>query len=110
MSPASACGGASALNGAGWIMFSAARARSRSSITAMSRPPRCSEIDSRRRPSVVGIPEGRLAVVVECADALDAVGMNGRAPVGLHHDRDGLFDRLSLAHADRPLDRLDRSG
>ena len=52
--------------------------------------------------SVVGVLEGRVAVVVEGADALDAVGMHGRAPVRLHHDRDRLLDRLPLAQSARP--------
>ena len=54
--------------------------------------------------SVVGILEVGLAVFVERADALDSVGMDGRAPVRLHHDRDGLLDRFALAHSDRLLD------
>jgi hypothetical protein len=56
--------------------------------------------------SVVGIGEGGLAVFVERADAFDAIGMDGRAPVCLHHDRDGLLDRLALTHPDRLLDGL----
>ena len=60
--------------------------------------------------SVVGIGEGGLAVFVERSDALGAIGMDGRAPVCLHHDRDGLLDRLALAHPDRLLDGLYRGG
>jgi hypothetical protein len=62
-----------------------------------------------RGASVVGILEVGLAVFVERADALDSVGMDGGAPVRLHHDRDGLLDWLALAHPDRLLDCLDRS-
>jgi hypothetical protein len=62
-----------------------------------------------RGASVVGILEVGLAVFVERADALDSVGMDGRAPVRLHHDRDGLLDWLALAHPDRLLDCLYRS-
>ena len=58
--------------------------------------------------SVVRGLKGGLAVFVERADAFDAVGMDGRAPVRLHHDRDGLLDRLALAHPDRLLDCLYR--
>ena len=58
--------------------------------------------------SVVGVLEVGIAVVVECADAFDAVGVHSRAPVGLHHDRDGLLDRLPLAHVHSALDRLYR--
>ncbi len=54
----------------------------------------------------VGILEVGLAVLVEGADALDSIGMDGRAPVGFHHDRDGLLDRFALAHPDRLLDGL----
>jgi hypothetical protein len=36
--------------------------------------------------------------------------MDGGAPVCLHHDRDGLLDRLALAHPDRLLDGLYRGG
>ena len=60
--------------------------------------------------SVVGIGEGGLAVFVERADAFGAIGMDGGAPVCLHHDRDGLLDRLALAHPDRLLDGLYRGG
>jgi hypothetical protein len=59
--------------------------------------------------SVVGVGEGRLAAFVERTDAFDSVGMDGRAPVRLHHDGDRLLDRLPLAHPDRLLDRLYRS-
>src|SRR5215216_5582693 len=98
MSPLRASGGASALKGSWAIITSADRACSRSSATAMAQSPRV---------SVIGVLEGRLAVLVEGADPLDAIGMHGRAPVRLHHDRDRLFDRLPLAHAYGPLDRLD---
>ena len=60
--------------------------------------------------SVVGIGEGGLTIIVERADAFGAIGMDGRAPVCLHHDRDGLLDRLALAHPDRLLDGLYRGG
>jgi hypothetical protein len=60
--------------------------------------------------SVVGIGEGGLAIFVERADAFGAIGMDGGAPVCLHHDRDGLLDRLALAHPDRLLDGLYRGG
>ena len=63
---------------------------------------------NRGRASVVGVLEDRLAALVEGADAVDAVGMHGRAPVGLHHDRDRLLDRLPVAHVDGPLDGLHR--
>ena len=46
---------------------------------------------------MVGIGEGGLAVFVERSDAFGAIGMDGRAPVCLHHDRDRLLDRLALA-------------
>ena len=51
--------------------------------------------------SVVGVGESRLAAFVERTDAFDSVGMDGRAPVRLHHDGYRLLDRLPLAHADR---------
>ncbi len=60
--------------------------------------------------SVVGIGEGGIAIFVERANAFDAIGMDGRAPVFLHHDRDGLLDRLALAHPDRLLDGLHCGG
>ena len=60
------------------------------------------------RRSAVGILEVGLAAFVEGADALDSIGMDGRAPVRLHHDRDGLLDRFALAHPDRLLDGLYR--
>ena len=56
--------------------------------------------------SVVGICEGGLAVFVQRSDAFGAIGMDGRAPVCLHHDRDGLLDQLALAQPDRLLDGL----
>src|SRR3954464_6094295 len=101
MSPTSASGGASALYGAGLIICSAARARASSSATAMAGPPVA---------SVVGVSEGRLATVVERADALDAVGVDGRPPVHVHHGRDRLLGRLAFAEVHRPLDGLDRGG
>ena len=58
--------------------------------------------------SVVGILEVGLAVFVERADAFDSVGMDGGAPVRLHHDRDSLLNRLALTHPDRLLDSLYR--
>ena len=50
---------------------------------------------------MVGIGEGGLAIFIERADAFGAIGMDRRAPVCLHHDRDGLLDRLALADPDR---------
>jgi hypothetical protein len=70
---------------------------------SFSRLCRCA---SRGAASVVGIGEGGLAIFVERADALGAIGMDGGAPVCLHHDRDGLLDRLALTHPDRLLDGL----
>src|SRR5438034_7664693 len=67
-------------------------------------------VDPRCRASVVGILEGRLAAFVEGADALDAVGMDGRPPMHVHHDRDRLLGRLPFAELDRPLDGLYRRG
>ena len=49
---------------------------------------------------VVGILEGGVSVLVERADALDPVGVDRRAPVGFHHDRDRLLGRLPLAKPD----------
>src|SRR5689334_21470591 len=60
------------------------------------------------RSSVVGVQEMGVAVLAERADALDPVRVYGRAPMRLHHDRYGLLDRLALAHADGPFDRLHR--
>src|SRR5215211_2496537 len=99
MSPIRASGGASALKGSPWIIVSAARAFSRSSAKVML--PASSWIAAVRPgcASVVGILEGGLPVVVEGADAFDPVRMHRRAPVRLHHDRDGLLDRLALAHS-----------
>jgi Na+/melibiose symporter-like transporter len=51
--------------------------------------------------------EGRLSTVVECADALNAIGMDRRAPVGFHHDRDRLLDRLPLAQVNSAFHGLD---
>src|SRR3954453_17842099 len=99
MSPSSAAGGASALDGIPGIMITPARDCSRSSATAMVLPP--------ARGSVVGVLELGVAAVVEGPHPLDAVRVDGGAPVRLHHDRDRLLDRLSLAHAHRALDRLD---
>src|SRR3954447_16040082 len=89
MSVSSASGGASALNGSAWTIVRAAR----ESVT-----------------SEVSIGELRVAVVVERADALGAVGVHGRAPVGIHHDRDGLLDRLAFAQAHGALDGLHGGG
>src|SRR5688572_7312551 len=102
MSSTSAPGGASALYGAGLIILSAARSRSRSCVVAMF------GLLADDGGSEIGILEDRVATLVEGADPLAAVGMDGGAPVGRHHDRDRLLDRLSLAHADGALDRLDR--
>src|SRR4051794_22108535 len=110
MSPWSASGGASALNGSPWIIVSAARARWRSSATAMFLSLLVVGLCRGRGRSEVGILEGRVAPVVEGADALDPVGMHGRPPVGVHHDRDGLLDRLSLAEPHGALRRLDGGG
>jgi hypothetical protein len=66
------------------------------------------EFSPRVRCLAVGILEVGLAVLVEGADALDSIGMDGRAPVRFHHDRDGLLDRFALAHPDRLLDGLYR--
>src|SRR5215211_9560123 len=110
MSPVRASGGASALKGSPWIIVSAARACCRSSSKVMFV---VSSWTAAVRPgcaSVVGILEGGLPVVVKGADAFDPVWMDGRAPVRLHHDRDGLLDRLPLAQADGPLDRLHGCG
>src|SRR5918993_2768962 len=104
MSPTSAAGGASALYGAGLIITSEARAASRSSATVMVlgllgrlRGGGCSE---------VRVVELGLAALVEGADALDAVGVDRGAPVRVHHDRDGLLDRLSFSQVHRTLDGL----
>src|SRR3982750_772103 len=99
MSLSSAAGGASALYGIPWIMITAARDCARSSAMAMVLPP--------ARGSVVGVLEVGVAAVVKGTDSLDAVRVDGGAPVRLHHDRDRLLDRLSLAQAHRALDRLD---
>src|SRR5215216_2919954 len=100
MSPFRASGGASALKGSPWIIVSAARACPRSSAKVML--PASSWMAAVRpdHASVVGILKAGLPVVVEGADAFDPVWMDGRAPVRLHHDRDGLLDRLPLAQAD----------
>src|SRR3954447_22094420 len=102
MSPSSAAGGASALYGIPWIMITPERDCSRSSVTAMVLPP--------ARGSIVGVLEVGVAALVEGADFLDPVGVDGGAPVRLHHDRDRLFDRLSLAHAHRALNGLHSRG
>jgi len=59
-------------------------------------------------PQNTGIRKLRFPAFGEGLDSLDPVGMNDRAPVLIHHDRDGLLYRLALAHLDRPLDRLHR--
>src|SRR5690349_16745142 len=86
-------------------MCRAARLRATDSVTVMASAPR---VSGGIRGSVVGVQELGLTVFVERADALDPVGVYGRAPVRLHHDRYGLLDRLALAQADGPLDRLHR--
>ena len=58
--------------------------------------------------SEVRIQKGRLPAFGESPDALDAVGMNDRAPMLLHHDRRGLLHRLALSQLNGALDRLDR--
>ena len=65
---------------------------------------------SCRSGSVVGVAEGRVAIFVEGADAFDAIGMHGRAPMRVHHDRDRLLGRLPLAEVHGPFDGLDRRG
>src|SRR3954447_18675597 len=103
MSPTRAAGGASALYGAGLIITNAARVVSRSSVTVMGEPPgRWTD-----RTSEVGVLEGGIAAVVEGTDPLDAVGVDRRTPVRVHHDRDRLLDRLARAEVDRALDSLD---
>src|SRR5947209_20083070 len=95
MSVSSASGGASALNGSAWIIVSAARS--------------CSSLSTRSTWAssglvpclVVGVLEIGVSVFVERADALDPVGVDGRTPVRLHHDRDGLFGRLTVTESDR---------
>src|SRR5215218_10881937 len=110
MSPVRASGGASALKGSPWIIVSAARACARSSAKVMF--PASSWLAAVRPgcASVVGILEGGLPVGVEGADTFDPVWMDSRAPVGLHHDRDGLLDRLPLAHLDGSPDCLHGCG
>ncbi len=56
--------------------------------------------------SIVGVLKGWFTAFVEGADPLDAVRVNGGAPVRVHHDRDRLLDRLSLAQVHRALDGL----
>src|SRR4051794_16902548 len=110
MSPWSASGGASALNGSPWIIVSAARARWRSSATAMSFSLLLSVWAASRGSSEIGILERRIASVVERADSLHPVGMDGRPPVRVHHDRDGLLDRLTLSEPHGALRCLDGGG
>src|SRR3954447_9420052 len=107
MSATSAVVGASALNGEALIIVSAARDCSRPSATAMSQPPDRS-VGSAGGASVVGVLEVRVTAFVEGADSFDAVGMDRRTPVRLHHDRDRLLDRLPFAHPHGPLDCLHR--
>src|SRR4051794_30638558 len=107
MLPTSACGGASALYGAGLIIASAARADCRWSATVM-RSAFLSVGRARHAASEVGVVEVRVAAVVEGSDSFDPVGVDGRAPVGVHHDRDRLFNRLPFAQVDGALDRLHR--
>src|SRR5918993_2935304 len=104
MSVVSASGGASALNGSAWTIVRSTRAASMSSISAKG----C--LSWSRRWSVVGVRELGVAVLVERTDALGAIGMHGRAPMGFHHDRHGLLDRLPLSQAHRLLDGLHRRG
>src|SRR4051794_27044093 len=110
MSPVRASGAASALNGSPWIIVSAARDCARSSVTLMVSSSGGTAVRPGSLTSVVGILERRNAVVVEGADAFDPVRVHRRAPVRLHHDRDGLFDRLALAEANGALDRLHCGG
>ena len=58
--------------------------------------------------SKVRIRKHRLAAFGEGKDALDAVGMDHRAPVLIHHDLDGLLYSLSLSHLNGTFDRLHR--
>src|SRR5918995_4131076 len=102
MSVASASGGASALNGSAWTIVRPTRAASMSSISAKG----C--LSWSRGWSVVRVRELGVAVIVERTDALGAVRVHGRAPVGLHHGRHGLLDRLPLPQAHRLLDGLHR--
>src|SRR5215216_2987252 len=99
MSVVSASAGASALNGSACTIVSWARAASMSSISATGLPFVVRFLGT----SVVGVREPGLAILVERADALGAIRVDGRAPVGLHHDRHRLLDRLALAHAHRAL-------
>src|SRR3954447_722516 len=99
MSASSASGGASALKGRPWIIVSAARSRCRSSAMATV---------GLLGLLVVGVLEGWVAVFVKGTDAFHPVGMDCRAPVGFHHDRDGLLGRLTLAQPDGPFHRLNR--
>jgi hypothetical protein len=46
--------------------------------------------------SIVRIRKHGFAAFGEGKDALDAVGMDDRAPVLIHHDLDRLLDRLAL--------------
>ena len=57
-------------------------------------------------PSKVRIRKRRLPVFGEGSDALDTVGMNDRAPVLIHHDRNRLLHWLTLSHLNGTLDRL----
>src|SRR5690349_4343500 len=115
MSAAKASGGASALNGSWWIIVRAARCCVLSSavivIAGLLRW-RGSFVGGRAEDhaSEVGVLEVWVAVLVERTDPLDPVRVHGRAPVGVHHDRDGLLERLSLAQLDRALHCLDCGG
>src|SRR4051812_38659987 len=96
MSAWRAAGGASALYGAGLIIRSAARALSRSLGAVMAEALLTTVWLGPVLRLVVGVLERGLPVFVERADPLDPVGMDRRAPVRIHHDRDRLLDRLSL--------------
>src|SRR3954471_19657209 len=106
-SPVRASGGASALNGAWLIILSCDLVFTRSSVSVMLGTFALGRWWSRCVvASVVAVLEGGVAALIEGADALDAVRVDRRAPVGLHHDRDRLLDGLSLAELHGALDRL----
>src|SRR3954470_9830421 len=89
-------------------MTSEARATSRSSATVMLYSLLGGGVTRSVAWSEVRVVEGWLAAVVEGADALDAVRVDGGAPVRVHHDRDRLLDRLAFTQLHRALHRLDR--
>ena len=75
----------------------------------LSRWTSCSEDASEPElASVVGVLEVGSRSSLKAPMPSMRSGMHGRAPVGLHHDRDRLLDRLSLTHAHGSFDRLDR--